>query len=1123
MKKIVFIAFLCMAARVVGQGSVHTFAERSVLAEGRFVKVRVSEGGLHKLTYSDLQAWGIDPSEARLFGYGGAMLSEDFSTPDPDDLPEVAVYDNGQALIFYAQGPTRLTYDTDAGMFVHHTNPYSDYGYYFVTSDLAGERKQVGLRDTLEASSEDVVEEYVAYALHEEELYSPAMAGRELYGELFNVGDEAQFAFSFPNLISGSPVKVKFDVINISKKTVNSSGTVTLNNRSSFTFTHRDASHVLELDGRYDVDVATPADTLLTFQAGDDEQTTFTIGFSNASQSTATGYLNFLEVNARCRLVMNGTPFAFHRAGDESAGTNRRYRLTGASDSVMVWDVTDPQQVEQLPVEVEAQGLLFVDEADRAKSYVAFDPEAIETIPDAELLEEVASQNLHAMEPADMLIITHPDFLQASLRLAQAHVDYNDSLRVAVVTSEQVYNEFSSGTPDATAYRRLCKMLYDRYRGTDDQLRYLLLMGKGSFDNRGRLSLSGDRMLLTFQAAYSLSSTLSYSTDDYFGLLDDSEGTGLGSTDRIDIGIGRLPVRTVTEADTVVAKIIRYLKGDDLGSWRNNLCFVGDNGDDATHMAQADGIADNAIKNNPAFRVTKLFVDAFQYDEQTGTFDEAKLYLQDLIETGLLALVYMGHATKTSLGDVLDKTNIRELTNPYFPLFVCGTCDFNRFDREYITGGEELLLLPDAGAIGVFSSCRTVYQNYNTTLITYFMDSLITWSADRSKRIGDVIRAAKNMSFGNANSIGANTLSYVYFGDPAVRLHFPNDYELQVTSLTANEQEGDTLKALSTITLQGIVADEDGEQLTSFRGKVEIELQDKEESCTTLGNDGETPLTYLAREVVWKGQTDVKDGAFSCTFLLPRDIKYNYGTGKFILYACDTTARAEAQGWYGDFIIGGQNGDYEYESEGPEAEIYLDNKQFVSGGQVGTTPLFLAEVRDPSGISTYSVTPGHGLTLCIDNESWYDLYDYYTPLEGDYRAGNITFAMPEQEEGKHELLFRVWDLLGNSTVKTLLYEVADSSSRKENISLLCWPNPVMTTANIWLGNIDASAIAQASFDLFDLSGRKLWSQGLQGGNNVQLQVEGSIMPSGVYILRAIVETHSGETQITTAKILVAGQ
>lgn len=74
----------------------------------------------------------------------------------------------------------------------------------------------------------------------------------------------------------------------------------------------------------------------------------------------------------------------------------------------------------------------------------------------------MANQDIHAEEVPDMIIISPSQLLAQSRRIADIHSNSADSLKVLIVTDEQAYNEFGSGSPDVNALRRMLKMFYDR-------------------------------------------------------------------------------------------------------------------------------------------------------------------------------------------------------------------------------------------------------------------------------------------------------------------------------------------------------------------------------------------------------------------------------------------------------------------------------------------------------------------------------------------------------------------------------------------------------------------------------------------------------------------------------------
>ena len=141
------ICLLVMTVVSVCALSAHTYADKSVLANGHFIKISVESSGVYKLTYSELSSMGLKPENVRIFGYGGAVLDKDFRKAKIDDLPVVpfymhkgsdGVFDKSDYILFYAQGPISWSYD--GTRFVHKQNSYSLYGYYFLSDD-AGEQK----------------------------------------------------------------------------------------------------------------------------------------------------------------------------------------------------------------------------------------------------------------------------------------------------------------------------------------------------------------------------------------------------------------------------------------------------------------------------------------------------------------------------------------------------------------------------------------------------------------------------------------------------------------------------------------------------------------------------------------------------------------------------------------------------------------------------------------------------------------------------------------------------------------------------------------------------------------------------------------------------------------------
>lgn len=1110
--------------------SSHTYASSSVLAHGKFVKIRIVNSGVYKLTYEDLVSMGVDPANVRIFGYGGAVLEQNFSLPKIDDLPEVSIYMNkgsdgvfnaGDYILFYGQGINKWTYDRSKQMFTHVINSYSKYGYYFVTSD-AGVGKRIEEKSIPVPGSVTInpVEEFTDYQVYEKELINLASSGKEFYGETFNEITSYNLAFSFPNSVLTNSTIVRLDVAANSYNT--SSFSLNLNGTQSQTLSvaQKDQTN-LYLQG-----VGNSAKFTFTPQA---DQFNFNISYSK-STATSVGYLNFLEVNARRKLKMSGSVMQFQNVDYLGQSAYNQYLLSDANANIQIWDINDPQNITKVTTQVANGKLTFVDTGNDVKSYMAIDPTASSAFQKPEIVGVVPNQNLHSTAQADMVIITYPDFLSQAQTLAQAHRD-KDNLTVEVVTTDQVYNEFSSGAPDATAYRWIMKMLYDRALSSNnvaDLPKYLLLFGRGSYDNRKVIPTnSGDNLILTYQAENSLETTLSYVTDDYFALLDDNEGSSV-LDGLMDIGVGRFPVTSTQQATDVVNKTIRYMNNQDKGDWKNQLCFVADDGDASLHSSQADIIAESMAAKYPSYEINKIYLDAYKQEVNASgqSYPTAKTYLFDLIQSGLFLLNYTGHGSPTGLANesIITLADIKGLTNSHLPLVVLATCDFNLFDAQVVSGGEQVVLNPTGGGIGILSAARPVYASPNFTLNKLFDETLFKKQNGKQMRIGDVISTVKN-------NLGSeiNKLSYIYLGDPAVMLNYPTNYKVITSKINQSTTFGnDTLRALSIATVQGYIADENGIKTTNFNGNLHIVVYDKVQTITTLNNEGDGALTYSDRpNTLFSGNAVIKNGEYSFSFMLPKDIKYNYGGGRINYYAEDDTTNSEAQGYFENFIIGGTSKEQINDTTGPAVKLYLNSENFVSGDKVNETPLFIANVQDDNGINTVGSGIGHDILLTLDRDpaQSYVLNNYFQASANSYTEGDIKYRMPVLANGKHTLNFKVSDLLNNSSVKSIDFEVINGLA-PQIFSVYNYPNPVKQQTRIIVNHDRPETILKTTVEIFDISGRKIWSFSQPSADSISWDLisnDGVKVKTGVYLYRVSIKTSTSDVTSKTNKMLVVEQ
>lgn len=1103
----------------------HTYADNSVLASGKFVKIKVANSGVYKLTYEDLNGMGISPANVRIFGYGGGLLEQSFLLPKIDDLPELSIYmekgndgifNAGDYVLFYAQGANKWSYDKAKGMFTHTINSYSTHGYYFVTSDVGNGKKIEN--QTIEVPENATilpVEEFTDYAVHEEESISLALSGKEFYGEKFSEQTSYNFNFNFPNPVLSNTTKVRLDVAS------------TASAISTFNLSLDGTTKSLSVSKRSDGDnyeKGKSANGTFTYTPTKDAFN-FTLTYVKPT-SAAIAYLNYLEVNARRYLKMSGSAMQFQNVDYLGLNSYNQYRLSDASSNVQIWDITNPQLVTRVTTENINNKLTFTASGNTLMQYIAIDPTASGAFPKPEIVGAVANQNLHGLAPVDMVILTHPNFVTQAEKLAQAHREI-DQLTVSVVTTTQVYNEFSSGTPDATAYRWVMKMLYDRALSsgnTSDIPKYLLLFGRGTYDNRKLLSSSGENLILTYQAENSLIETQSYVTDDYFAFLDDSEGTDVLSN-LLDLGVGRFPVTTTEEADNVVNKTISYIKNEKKGIWKNQLCFLADDGDAALHMKQADSIASVLARKYPSYQLNKIYLDSYLQEVSASgeTYPLARTHFLDLLRNGLFLLNYTGHAGPAGWTNeqILTVADVKSLTNQQLPLWVGATCDFLQFDIKSVSAGEHVLLNPFGGGIGIFSAARPVYASQNFTINQHVCDNLFKKVNGNHYRIGDVIALAKN----NTGS-QLNKLSYVYMGDPAVKMNYPTTHTIKTTHINNNIIEGkDTLRAMSVVNIKGFVSDLSGNLAENFNGELHAVVYDKMQRITTMNNHGDGGMSYNDRtNALFSGKAVVKNGEFSFTFMLPKDIKYNYGGGRIDYYAADSVSTYEAQGYFENFTIGGTDTNVVYENEGPEMEIYLNSKEFVSGDQVNESPLFVAKIKDQNGINRVGSGIGHDLLLTIDQDPTQSsiVNDYFSADANSYTEGIVKYKLSDLANGKHTLTFRAWDLLNNSSTKTIEFEVVEGLI--SNIfSIYNYPNPAKVNTQIIVNHDRPETILYTTVDIIDLSGRNIWSFSQTNADDVSWDLignDGIKVKPGIYLYRVSIKTKDSDISSKTNKLLI---
>lgn len=1076
-----------------------TAANSSVLATGNWYKIGLTKEGIYKLDKTFLTSLGlnvssIDPRNIRIYGNGGKLLPEKNSVFRYDDLQENAItvigesdgiFDNNDYVLFYGQSTDSWKQVPGSAMpYTHKTHLFSDTSFYFITVDL-GTGKRVSTQSSLPNPPNKSTSTHDYYGFHEQNTTNVVKSGRHFFGEKFDFNTSYSFSFIIPEAVIGDSVYVKARALSRSDAT----STYNVNfNGSSFTFTCQ-----LTNTGSYIAPVGFPG-----FNSKGAILNSNNLNVVVSKQTAnATGWLDYIEFNCRRNLIFKQNQFNYRdKRVVGGAGTFAEYLVTNSSsDTPIIWDVTNPINPVNQNFTTSGNLLSYTATSDSLKEYCIFtDKQAY--IPVS--YGSIQNQNLHAIQQADYVIVCHPLFLSEAQRLAQLHSDY-DSLTYAIATTQQVYNEFSSGTPDIGAIRDFVKMLYKRPVNPDQATKYLLLLGDGSYKNKD-ISLAGNSALIpTHQTEDSWTYTSSFVSDDYFAMMDDNEGD-MVSGDLVDIGVGRFPVKSKAEANAVTTKIENYYKlnrnfnpteeqnpcipsGSEYpqGDWRNWVCFLADDEDNNLHMVQANSLANKVYTNHKDYNVDKIFLDAYVQESTPGgdRYPGAVTDINNRIGKGCLIFNYTGHGGEVGLTEerVIEVPQILAWKNMNnMPLMVTATCEFSRFDDPDRTSAGEYCLLNEAGgAIALMTTVRVAFSSLNEILNQAFYNhALSPMTNGKMPHIGDLYRLTKV-------EIGFNEqfTNFLILGDPAIKLAYPQQevYTSTINTKSLTVTSSDTLNALSKITVTGFVGDKAGNKLTNFNGVVFPSVFDKATTIETLNNDGSAsnPMQFiLQKNLIYRGKSQVINGDFSFTFLVPKDISYNFGKGKISYYAHNGII--DANGSYENIVIGGSNPNAIPDNQGPSISLYMNDSKFVSGGTTNENPKIYALVADSSGINTIGTGIGHDVTAILDEntKSPFILNDYYTADLNTFQSGKILYPFNELSEGTHRLSLKVWDVQNNSSTAYTDFVVSKQAELALS-HILNYPNPFTTKTKFWIEHNQCCVSLNVLIQVYTISGKMVKS------------------------------------------------
>ena len=1049
----------------------------SVLASGNWYRFYVEKSGVYKVSKSFLQSLGlntnVDPRTIKIYGNGGRMLPLLNDTEYPFDLEENAIqfigeedgnFDNSDYILFYAEGV-----DTWNAESLTSVNLYDTKSYYYVTAN-AGLGKRIPTATEPSAASSMNFSQFDAVLYYEKDLVNVGKVGRRWFGEQFNIENTRNFDFTIPNIDTSVPVEIK---INSASR---SFGATSFNFKANATdLGTLNFAPIVAFSGTEGFESALNASFTTSSPT-----ISIKLTYNNGGIPGSIGYLDFIRLKAKRNLVGFGKQFLFFNDAEQTNIGVGSYNLSNAAAISQVWDVSDIYNVSSYQ-NVSGATFSFKVNLGNAKKYVAVDLSDV-FLPMKEAVAAVGNQNIKGtifkdvagnFQDVDYLIFA-PNFLMSQAEtLANFHRN-NSGLSVRVIALENVYQEFSSGKQDIAAIRNLIKYVYWNASSLEKRVKYVNLFGDASYDYKKRLPNNNNivpvfhgfnPMMSEINNSSNFSLYSSFMSDDFYGLMDDGEGTMTTGFDGIDIAVGRMLVSSTSQAEEMVNKVLEYHDEKSYGRWRNNYVIYSDDADnltDATLQVGLNNLADVLTGQKPFVNVKKIHSDAYLQQVAAGgeRYPEAKKDFLDALALGGLVFNYFGHGNEEALARerLFEKLDAQNLTNRYrYPLFITITCEFTRFDDpNRFTGGEYMYWNKAGGAISLIATTRQIGVTTGLVMNNILSEKLYAYGSNDYPTIAEALRLTK------IETGSDNRRVVFYIGDPALKLAIPKPKVVltKVNDISVG-QPLPVLQALSVVKISGEVHDENDVVLSNYTGDLAVQIFDKEINRTTLGNNGVTNGSGLVTmdfktlgETVFRGNASVVNGQFEFSFVMPQDIRIPVGNGKISFYAKRNAPDLENQSGYDKTIqIGGVNVNAVSDTNPPRVKLHMNDEGFVSGGITNCAPILLAFLEDENGINTASGI-GHDIVAILDGDETnpYVLNEYYETENNDYTKGFVRFPFRDLAPGLHTILFKAWDVYNNLVTAEIQFNAICSDEGLKLEKVLNYPNPFVSYTEFWFNH-----------------------------------------------------------------------
>ena len=1083
-KKFLFKIMGLMAIVAATTMSVQAFSSSnytrtSKLASGKWVKIEIPENGIYQLTFDELAQMGFNnPEEVRIYGLGGYPISEVLDGSQIDDLQQIPIKIYGDKICFYGCGSVKFTLSTPTGT-PHYTrviNSYSDKGYYLITDNDGSNRLEP--TDATSANiAEPVTRTYsLDYWHHENDLISPGESGKEMMGEAMANG-EINVPYSIPTLYTDTTVVVN---VTAAAKVSASSYIYGKINGNSLNFTNTQAkiyapaNSFVYYNSASPYVIFNPVDTMPMFTDG---VINVKIGGGSAD-AVKSAWLDYVTITFYHRNTLIGVADNQLRMCFEKLTKQDRITFGESNSEYQLWNIDNPQSPTNCLMINDDNGVMGFapNMAVNSGQYIAFNP--AEDLKSISGFTNIDNQNIHGLPDPHMIIVTCEELIPQAERVAQMHRD-NDNMVVHVLDQQKIFNEFSSGTPDAMGIRLMSKMFYDRNK---NKYKYLLMFGAGNYDNR-QLHSKRECTILTYEATNSNDEEYSYVSDDFFGILDDNSGTELAK-EYLRLGVGRIPSATIQEAESDVDKLLEYVNNPDYGYWRNDVVLTADDYDNGLHAFQTEGINNIIVDElSTGLMNNKVYISQFPNDPVSGyAFDARKELISKLTE-GQYFMTYVGHGNPNFLTkDVqlwgTDQSNT--VVYPHKPILTTACCDVARYDCNQRGLVEIMFHKPDGGAIAIVTSARAVYATDNDALNQAFVRGMFCFNTKGyMPTIGEAYMLSKQ-SFG-VSKANYNKMSFLLLGDPAMRVNYPKPY-FKITKINGTNVGTTPISsgAMQEVTVEAVVYNPDGTTVnTDFNGDATLSIYDYKKKETSITVRVErvdvTRDIYFPQDLLTRVNGRVVNGVFTAKAVIPRYILSTSNNGMVKVYAHRDDSEEMVNGTFDMLKLNPYNDDNAltvHDDLPPviDAIYFNDEQSFSNGALIPSGSTLYIRASDDHSFNNQSMAMGNTMSLMLDGgKTTYPYIRNYSTLEDEGKALSIEFPM-DLQEGRHTLQYTVYDAAGNKATETISFIVGYESQ----LELTVDEEPAMTEATFNVSSA-LSPTPDVTIKVLDNVGNLVWS------------------------------------------------